>query len=128
MEKLRHLKAEVGTRSFLLLDGVVHDLPEWVTLGGHGTVSGVSNMAPATTVRLMNLCEKESRSSAEDEEIDTLRDMLARFDAVAMPLGVRGLSQYPCSITLLEILTRHQSLRYQICASIARLLGGHYHC
>jgi 4-hydroxy-2-oxoglutarate aldolase len=83
---------------FLILDGVMHDLPAWKELGGHGTVSGISNIAPASTVRLWNLCCLENRSAEQDEELEEVLDVLSKVDAVVMPLGVRGLSKYPDQI------------------------------
>jgi 4-hydroxy-2-oxoglutarate aldolase len=79
---------------FLILDGVMHDLPAWKELGGHGTVSGISNIAPSSTVRLWNLCCLENRSVEQDEELREVLNVLSKVDAVVMPLGVRGLSKY----------------------------------
>lgn len=85
---------ENGTKpSFLILDGVMHDLPSWKELGGHGTVSGISNIAPSSTVRLWNLCCVENRSVEQDEELREVLSVLSNVDAVVMPLGVRGLSK-----------------------------------
>lgn len=78
---------------FLILDGVMHDLPSWKEFGGHGTVSGVSNIAPASTVRLWNLCCVENRSAEQDEELREVLSVLSKVDASVMPLGVRGLSE-----------------------------------
>ncbi|KAI4735796.1 hypothetical protein E4T50_13692 [Aureobasidium sp. EXF-12298] len=79
---------------FLILDGVMHDLPSWKELGGHGTVSGISNIAPSSTIRLWDLCCIEDRSVEQDEELREVLDVLSEVDAVVMPLGVRGLSKY----------------------------------
>lgn len=78
---------------FTYLDGMIDDLPTWVAQGGHGTVSGVSNVAPAMTCRILELSCTSSRSVEEDLEMSVLLKGLATFDAVAMPLGVRGLSK-----------------------------------
>lgn len=79
---------------FLILDGVMNDLPSWKELGGHGTVSGISNIAPSSTVRLWKLCCVEDRSVEQDEELREVLDVLSKVDAIVMPLGVRGLSKY----------------------------------
>jgi 4-hydroxy-2-oxoglutarate aldolase len=79
---------------FLILDGVMHDLPAWKKLGGHGTVSGISNIAPSSTVRLWNLCCVENRSVEQDEELREVLNVLSKVDAVVMPLKVRGRSKY----------------------------------
>ncbi|KAI5207608.1 putative dihydrodipicolinate synthase [Aureobasidium subglaciale] len=94
MEKLTHISALVetsGEKNFLILDGVMSDLSTWRTSGGHGTVSGISNIAPMSTVRLWTLCCLEIRSEKEDKELEEVLSVLSRVDAVIMPLGVRGL-------------------------------------
>jgi 4-hydroxy-2-oxoglutarate aldolase len=97
MEKLAQALSlcEDGRKpDFLILDGVMHDLPLWEEVGGHGTVSGISNIAPCSTVRLWNLCCIENRSVEQDEEFREVLNVLSKVDAVVMPLGVRGLSKY----------------------------------
>jgi 4-hydroxy-2-oxoglutarate aldolase len=79
---------------FLILDGVMHDLPAWKKLDGHGTVSGISNIAPSSTVRLWTLYCVENRSVEQDEELREVLNVLSKVDAVVMPLGFRGLSKY----------------------------------
>ena len=79
---------------FLILDGVMHDLPTWQVFGGHGTVSGISNIAPSSTVRLWNLCCLEIRSVEQDDELQEVLSVLSEVDAFVMPLGVRGLSKH----------------------------------
>lgn len=79
---------------FLILDGVMHDLPSWKVFGGYGTVSGISNIAPASTVRLWNLCCVENRSTEQDEDLREVPSVLSKVDAAVMPLGFRVLSEY----------------------------------
>lgn len=95
MEKLTQVSSSTSANpNFLILDGVMHDLPEWKQSGGHGTVSGVSNIAPSSTVRLWELCCRDNRSSDEEKELQEVLHVLSKVDAVVMPLGVRGLSMY----------------------------------
>ncbi|KAL1901810.1 hypothetical protein Sste5346_001513 [Sporothrix stenoceras] len=78
---------------FLLLDGVIADLTPWVQAGGHGTVSGIPNYAPAATMRLWSLLMKEELSTGEVDERNHIQSVLARADAYAMPAGIRGMSR-----------------------------------
>jgi len=95
MDKLEQVTASVKTNpEFLILDGVMHDLPAWKEFGGHGTVSGISNIAPSSTVRLWNLCFVENPSLEQQKELREVLNVLSKVDAVVMPLGVRGLSAY----------------------------------
>ncbi|TIA50974.1 putative dihydrodipicolinate synthase [Aureobasidium pullulans] len=92
MDKLEQVTASVKTNpEFLILDGVMHDLPAWKEFGGHGTVSGISNIAPSSTVRLWNLCCVENPSLEQQKELREVLNVLSKVDAVVMPLGVRGL-------------------------------------
>ncbi|TIA33630.1 putative dihydrodipicolinate synthase [Aureobasidium pullulans] len=92
MDKLEQVTASVKTNpEFLILDGVMHDLPAWKEFGGHGTVSGISNIAPSSTVRLWNLCFVENPSLEQQKELREVLNVLSKVDAVVMPLGVRGL-------------------------------------
>ncbi|KAH0284912.1 putative dihydrodipicolinate synthase [Aureobasidium namibiae CBS 147.97] len=95
MEKLTQAVSlcEDGLKpDFLILDGVMHDLPTWQVFGGHGTVSGISNIAPSSTVRLWNLCCLKIRSVEQDDELQEVLSVLSEVDAFVMPLGVRGLN------------------------------------
>ncbi|THY14130.1 putative dihydrodipicolinate synthase [Aureobasidium pullulans] len=95
MHKLAQVTALVKTNpEFLILDGVIHDLPAWKEFGGHGTVSGISNIAPSSTVRLWNLCCGENPSLEQQKELREVLNVLSKVDTVVMPLGVRGLSAY----------------------------------
>lgn len=97
VKKLVDISCLVKSRlvdDFLILDGVMHDLLVWKDLGGHGTVSGISNIAPSATVRLWELCSTTPRSAEETWELQDILSTLSRVDAVLMPLGVRGLSKY----------------------------------
>ena len=97
MEKLAQAVSmcEHGVKpDFLILDGVMHDLPTWKEFDGHGTVSGISNIAPFSTIRLWNLCCMGDRSVEQNEELREVLGVLSKVDAVVMPLGVRGLSKY----------------------------------
>ncbi len=81
---------------FLILDGVISDFVPWVRSGGHGTVTGVSNFAPAATMRLWDLLNKAATlSSDEAAELQHIQLVLSRADAFAMAAGVRGLSMSP---------------------------------
>ncbi|THX17462.1 putative dihydrodipicolinate synthase, partial [Aureobasidium pullulans] len=92
MDKLEQVTALVKTNpEFLILDGVMHDLPAWKEFGGHGTVSGISNIAPSSTVRLWNLCCVENPSLEQQKELREVLNVLSKVDTVVMPLGVRGL-------------------------------------
>lgn len=98
VKKLVDISCLVNNRladDFLILDGVMHDLLVWKDLGGHGTVSGICNVAPSATVRLWELCSITSRSAEETRELRNVLSTLSKVDAVLMPLGVRGLSKYP---------------------------------
>jgi 4-hydroxy-2-oxoglutarate aldolase len=111
--------------NFLMLDGVMHDLPAWKELGGHGTVSGISNIAPSSTVRLWNLCCLENRSVEQDEELREVLNVLSKVDAVVMPLGVRGLSKCPIRLNEL-VLILSQSTYLGICTDTADVLEDLY--
>lgn len=80
---------------FLLLDGVIADLTPWVQAGGHGTVSGIPNYAPAATMRLWSLLTQKELSAEETVERNHIQSVLARADAYAMPAGIRGMSRSP---------------------------------
>lgn len=70
------------------------DLPKWTEMGGHGTVTGISNLAPAATVKLFNLCQQKNLSGKEAQQAKEILETLTRADDVLMPLGVRGQSKY----------------------------------
>ncbi|CAK7214648.1 hypothetical protein SEUCBS140593_002252 [Sporothrix eucalyptigena] len=76
---------------FLLLDGVIADWTPWMQAGGHGTVSGIPNFAPAATMRLWDLLNKPSLTDEELAERQRIQLILGRADAYAMPAGIRGM-------------------------------------
>ncbi|KAK8853372.1 hypothetical protein IAR55_004076 [Kwoniella newhampshirensis] len=80
---------------FLFLDGLIADLTPWMTSGGHGTVSGIPNFAPAAGVRLFQLCTEKSKrgklSGEEENELRMIQDTLSRADVLAVPGGVRAM-------------------------------------
>lgn len=80
---------------FLLLDGVIADFTPWMQSGGHGTVSGIPNFAPAATMRLWDLLNTPSLTDEEKAERQRIQLILARADAYAMPAGIRGMSMNP---------------------------------
>ncbi|KAI1340974.1 putative dihydrodipicolinate synthase [Xylariaceae sp. FL0016] len=82
-----------GTRphQFLLLDGLIADLTPWMQNGGHGTVSGIPNFAPAASVRLWHLLTKVDPAEAERKEARRIQAILSNADVAAVPAGVRGM-------------------------------------
>lgn len=98
MEKLaqlrKYLAAHPRPEPLMLLDGCIDDFIDWKVKGGLGTVSGVSNMAPAMTCRLWEIRVGLNAPEEDHHEAEKLLEMLATFDSIAMPLGVRGLSEY----------------------------------
>ncbi|OOF98693.1 hypothetical protein ASPCADRAFT_162356 [Aspergillus carbonarius ITEM 5010] len=76
---------------FLLLDGLIADLTPWMLSGGHGTVSGIPNFAPATAMRLWELVNRKELSEEEVLERERLQGVVGRADVVAVPGGVRGM-------------------------------------
>jgi 4-hydroxy-2-oxoglutarate aldolase len=79
---------------FLLLDGLIADLAPWMQCGGHGTVSGIPNFAPAASMRLWALLNKGELSNEESEEASNIQAILSHADVAAVPAGVRGMSMY----------------------------------
>jgi 4-hydroxy-2-oxoglutarate aldolase len=79
---------------FLLLDGLIADLTPWQQCGGHGTVSGIPNFAPAASVRLWALLNKASLTEAELSERNRIQAILSNADVAAVPAGVRGMSEW----------------------------------
>lgn len=77
---------------FLLLDGLIADLAPWMQCGGHGTVSGIPNFAPAASMRLWALLNKAELSSEERNEANRIQAVLSNADVAAVPAGVRGMS------------------------------------
>jgi L-threo-3-deoxy-hexylosonate aldolase len=79
----------------LYLDGLISDLVPWMRVGGHGTVSGISNFAPYATMRLWELVNTSpgALTTAEESEMKRIQVILAKADAYAVPAGVRGLSE-----------------------------------
>ncbi|KAF2003885.1 putative dihydrodipicolinate synthase [Amniculicola lignicola CBS 123094] len=76
---------------FLLLDGLIADLTPWMQCGGHGTVSGIPNFAPAASTRLWALLNKSGLSAEEQSEAEHIQDVLSRADVAAVPAGVKGM-------------------------------------
>ncbi|ORY56912.1 putative dihydrodipicolinate synthase [Pseudomassariella vexata] len=76
---------------FLLLDGLIADLTPWMQNGGHGTVSGIPNFAPAASARLWELLNKSDWSEDEQNEAKRIQAVLSRADVAAVPAGVRGM-------------------------------------
>ncbi|KAI0481358.1 putative dihydrodipicolinate synthase [Xylariaceae sp. FL0804] len=80
---------------FLLLDGLIADLTPWVRSGGHGTVSGIPNFAPAASMRLWSLLGRAAAeadlTSEERAEASRIQAVLSRADVAAVPAGVRGM-------------------------------------
>lgn len=78
---------------FLLLDGLISDLTPWMKSGGHGTVSGIPNFAPAASMRLWALLSKPNPTEDERQEADKIQSILSNADVAAVPAGVRGMSK-----------------------------------
>ena len=78
---------------FLLLDGLIADLTPWMHCGGHGTVSGIPNFAPVTTMKLWNLLNNPFPTREEVTDATKLQAILSRADVAAVPAGVRGMSK-----------------------------------
>ncbi|KAH9893053.1 putative dihydrodipicolinate synthase [Xylariomycetidae sp. FL2044] len=76
---------------FLLLDGLIADLTPWMRSGGHGTVSGIPNFAPAASVRLWELLNKTDPPDGEIVEAKRIQAILSNADVAAVPAGVRGM-------------------------------------
>ncbi|TIA15729.1 putative dihydrodipicolinate synthase [Aureobasidium pullulans] len=82
VHKLAQVTALVKTNpELLVLDGVMHDLPAWKEFGGHGTVSGISNIAPSSTVTLWNLCCLENPSLEQQKELREVLNVLSKIEA-----------------------------------------------
>ncbi|EEA20038.1 hypothetical protein EYB25_007572 [Talaromyces marneffei] len=98
--KLVRLTAEIQanpkineTRAFpfLLLDGLIADLTPWMQCGGHGTVSGIPNFAPAASMRLWELLNTKSLTTEETAECTRLQAILSNADVAAVPGGIRAM-------------------------------------
>ncbi|KAI8193030.1 L-threo-3-deoxy-hexylosonate aldolase [Colletotrichum sp. SAR 10_65] len=76
---------------FLLLDGLISDLTPWMKCGGHGTVSGIPNFAPAASMRLWALLNKPDLTDDEKREAERIQSILSNADVAAVPAGVRGM-------------------------------------
>lgn len=61
--------------------------------GGHGTVSGIPNFAPAASTRLWALLNKSDISADERQEAARIQAVLSKADVAAVPAGVRGMSE-----------------------------------
>lgn len=79
---------------FLLLDGLIADLTPWMKSGGHGTVSGIPNFAPAASMRLWALLNQISLTQDEGVEARHIQAVLSNADVAAVPAGVRGMSRF----------------------------------
>jgi 4-hydroxy-2-oxoglutarate aldolase len=62
--------------------------------GGHGTVSGIPNFAPAASMRLWALLNKPDLTAEEAREAERIQSILSNADVAAVPAGVRGMSKY----------------------------------
>lgn len=100
--KLIRLKAAINSNPsinasrpfpFLLLDGLIADITPWMQCGGHGTVSGIPNFAPAATMRLWQLLNQEALTQEESFELEKIQSILSNADVAAVPAGVRGMSK-----------------------------------
>ena len=78
---------------FLLLDGLIADLTPWMQCGGHGTVSGIPNFAPAASMRLWHLLNQGDLTEEESAELERIQGILSNADVAAVPAGVRGMSK-----------------------------------
>ncbi|KAI8229552.1 L-threo-3-deoxy-hexylosonate aldolase [Colletotrichum sp. SAR 10_86] len=76
---------------FLFLDGLISDLTPWMKCGGHGTVSGIPNFAPAASMRLWALLNKPDLTDDEKREAERIQSILSNADVAAVPAGVRGM-------------------------------------
>ncbi|KAK6073850.1 hypothetical protein SCUP234_07033 [Seiridium cupressi] len=76
---------------FLLLDGLIADLTPWMQCGGHGTVSGIPNFAPASSIRLWELLNQSNLTEEESREAGRIQAILSNADVAAVPAGVRGM-------------------------------------
>jgi len=74
---------------FLLLDGCIADLTPWVSCGGHGTVSGVSNFAPLATMKLWEFLNNPSPTEEEIKKAERLQAILSNPDTAAASAGIR---------------------------------------
>lgn len=79
---------------FLLLDGLIADLTPWMQCGGHGTVSGIPNFAPAASMRLWELLNTKSLTAEETTECTRLQAILSNADVAAVPGGIRAMSEF----------------------------------
>lgn len=85
---------EARAYPFLLLDGLIADLTPWMQCGGHGTVSGIPNFAPAASMRLWELLNIESLTAEEATECKRLQAILSNADVAAVPGGIRAMSKF----------------------------------
>lgn len=85
---------ETRAYPFLLLDGLIADLTPWMQCGGHGTVSGIPNFAPAASMRLWKLLNTESLTAEETTECKRLQAILSNADVAAVPGGIRAMSKF----------------------------------
>ncbi|OKL55848.1 hypothetical protein UA08_08908 [Talaromyces atroroseus] len=98
--KLVRLNAEIQSNPninearpfpFLLLDGLIADLTPWIQCGGHGTVSGIPNFAPAASMRLWELLNTQTPTAEEVTECARLQAILSNADVAAVPGGIRAM-------------------------------------
>ncbi|ORY35345.1 putative dihydrodipicolinate synthase [Naematelia encephala] len=76
---------------FIILDGLIADLTPWMGAGGHGTVSGIPNFAPATTMWLWNHLNKLSPTENEKREARRIQAIMSNVDVAAVPGGIRAM-------------------------------------
>ena len=72
--------------------------------GGHGTVSGIPNFAPAASTRLWSLLNKVDITASEQREAERIQAVLSDADAYAVPAGVRGMSKFPWAVICLRYM------------------------
>ncbi|KAL2824978.1 putative dihydrodipicolinate synthase [Aspergillus pseudoustus] len=76
---------------FLLLDGLIADLTPWMQSGGHGTVSGIPNFAPAASMKLWQLLNLASPTAEQRTETKRLQAIMSKADVAAVPGGIRAM-------------------------------------
>ena len=97
-----HLDPSIHHPDFLFLDGRIDDLTPWVSLGGHGTVSGIPNFAPNACTRLWTLLQKQSMTEAEKQEAADIQTVASKADVAAIPGGIRAMSGHEVRSPLLS--------------------------
>ncbi|KAK1463841.1 hypothetical protein CMEL01_12602 [Colletotrichum melonis] len=80
--------------SSAVIEAVIRQAPNLCGVkltGGHGTVSGIPNFAPAASMRLWALLIKPNLTEDERQEADRIQSILSNADVAAVPAGVRGM-------------------------------------